>query len=67
LFWPLGAASPGGRNWSGKITIKVESTDPGPVRALPIAETPDYLTGILAIYAGTAIVTGEWLAIIGLP
>ena len=53
-----------GRNWSGKITIKIDHQliRSGPYRLL---RHPIY-TGILAIYTGTTIVTGEWLAIIGL-
>jgi len=64
LFLAIWARRHLGRNWSGKITIKVEHQliRSGPYRLL---RHPIY-TGILAIYAGTAIVTGEWLAIIGL-
>jgi hypothetical protein len=53
-----------GRNWSGEITIKVELQliRSGPYKLL---RHPIY-TGLLAIYAGTVLVTGEWLAIIGL-
>jgi protein-S-isoprenylcysteine O-methyltransferase Ste14 len=53
-----------GRNWSGEISIKVEHQliRSGPYRRL---RHPIY-TGILTIYAGTAIVTGTWLAILGL-
>ncbi len=53
-----------GRNWSGEITIKVdhELIRSGPYSLL---RHPIY-TGILAMYAGTALVTGEWLALIGL-
>jgi protein-S-isoprenylcysteine O-methyltransferase Ste14 len=52
-----------GRNWSGKITIKVEHQliRTGPYRLL---RHPIY-TGILTIYAGTAVVTGTRLAIVG--
>jgi protein-S-isoprenylcysteine O-methyltransferase Ste14 len=53
-----------GRNWSGEITIKVDHQliRSGPYRLM---RHPIY-TGLLAMYAGTALVTGEWLAIIGL-
>lgn len=52
-----------GRNWSGEITIKVEHQliRSGPYKLL---RHPIY-TGLLAMYAGTALVSGEWLAIIG--
>lgn len=53
-----------GRNWSGAIAIKVEHRliRSGPYRVL---RHPIY-TGILTMYAGTTLVTGEWLAVIGL-
>jgi len=53
-----------GRNWSGEITIKVEHQliRSGPYRLL---RHPIY-TGILVMYAGTAVVTGTWLALLGL-
>jgi len=53
-----------GRNWSGRITIKVghELVTSGPYR---IIRHPIY-TGILGLYAGTAIVIGEWHAAVGL-
>jgi len=53
-----------GQNWSGEISIKVdhELIRSGPYRLL---RHPIY-TGLLAMYAGTALVTGEWLAAIGL-
>lgn len=53
-----------GRNWSGEITIKVDHQliRSGPYRLL---RHPIY-TGILAMYVGGAVVTGEWLAITGL-
>jgi protein-S-isoprenylcysteine O-methyltransferase Ste14 len=53
-----------GRNWSGEITIKVEHQliRSGPYRLL---RHPIY-TGILTMFAGTAVVTGTWLAILGL-
>jgi protein-S-isoprenylcysteine O-methyltransferase Ste14 len=52
-----------GRNWSGEIAIKVEHQliRSGPYRVL---RHPIY-TGLLAMYVGPAIVTGEWLAVIG--
>ena len=53
-----------GRNWSGEITIKTEHEliQSGPYKLL---RHPIY-TGLLAMYAGTTLVTGEWLAIIGM-
>jgi protein-S-isoprenylcysteine O-methyltransferase Ste14 len=53
-----------GRYWSGEITIKIdhELIRSGPYRLL---RHPIY-TGLLTLYAGTAIVTGEWLAFVGL-
>ena len=53
-----------GRNWSGKITIKVDHqlVRSGPYRTL---RHPIY-TGLLAMYAGVLLVTGERLAVIGL-
>jgi protein-S-isoprenylcysteine O-methyltransferase Ste14 len=52
-----------GRNWSGAIAIKVEHqlVRTGPYRLL---RHPIY-TGLLAMYLGLAMVTGEWLALIG--
>jgi protein-S-isoprenylcysteine O-methyltransferase Ste14 len=52
-----------GRNWSGAIQIKV---DPQLVRSGPyrLVRHPIY-TGLLAMYAGPAIVTGEWHALVG--
>lgn len=52
-----------GRYWSGEISIKVEHQliRSGTYRLL---HHPIY-TGILAMYAGVALVTGEWLAILG--
>jgi protein-S-isoprenylcysteine O-methyltransferase Ste14 len=52
-----------GRNWSGEIAIKVEHQliRSGPYRRL---RHPIY-TGLLAMYAGSALVTGEWLAVAG--
>ena len=53
-----------GANWSGRITIKVDHRliRSGPYRRL---RHPIY-TGILTMYAGTAVVTGTWLAAAGL-
>jgi protein-S-isoprenylcysteine O-methyltransferase Ste14 len=53
-----------GRNWSGRIAIQVEHRliRSGPYRRV---RHPIY-TGILAMYLGTAIVSGRWLALIGL-
>jgi protein-S-isoprenylcysteine O-methyltransferase Ste14 len=64
LFLAIWARRQLGRNWSGEITIKVDHQliRSGPYRLL---RHPIY-TGLLAMYAGTALVTGERLAIIGL-
>lgn len=53
-----------GRNWSGRITLKVEHelVRSGPYR---VVRHPIY-TGLLAMYAGAAIVSGELHALIGL-
>jgi protein-S-isoprenylcysteine O-methyltransferase Ste14 len=53
-----------GRNWSGEISIKVEHEliRSGPYKWL---RHPIY-TGILAMYLGTGVATGEWLAIVGI-
>jgi protein-S-isoprenylcysteine O-methyltransferase Ste14 len=53
-----------GRNWSGEITIKEDHAliRTGPYRWL---RHPIY-TGLLAMYMGVAVVTGERLAILGL-
>ena len=53
-----------GRYWSGEITIKVEHEliRTGPYKRL---RHPIY-TGILTMYVGTAVVTGTWLALVGL-
>jgi protein-S-isoprenylcysteine O-methyltransferase Ste14 len=53
-----------GRHWSGRIAINVDHQliRTGPYRWL---RHPIY-TGLLAMYVGTAIVTGERLALIGL-
>ena len=52
-----------GRNWSGAIAIKVEHRL---IRSGPygLLRHPIY-TGLLAMYIGLALVTGEWLALIG--
>jgi protein-S-isoprenylcysteine O-methyltransferase Ste14 len=52
-----------GRNWSGRITIKVdhELVQSGPYR---FVRHPIY-TALLGMYAGTAIVSGEWHAMLG--
>ena len=64
LFLAIWARRHLGRNWSGEITIKVdhELIRSGPYRRL---RHPIY-TGLMAMYAGTAVVTGGWLAIVGL-
>ena len=64
LFLAIWARRHLGRNWSGEITIKVEHEliRSGPYKLL---RHPIY-TGLLAMYFGTALVTGEWLALIGL-
>ena len=64
LFLAIWARRHLGRNWSGEITIKVEHEliRSGPYRLL---RHPIY-TGLLTMYAGTALVTGEWLGIVGL-
>ncbi|MGO9240198.1 MAG: methyltransferase family protein [Bryobacteraceae bacterium] len=53
-----------GRNWSGNITIKV---DHRLIRSGPYGRLrhPIY-TGILTMYLGTAIVSGNYLALLGL-
>ncbi|HYL77480.1 MAG TPA: isoprenylcysteine carboxylmethyltransferase family protein [Bryobacteraceae bacterium] len=63
LFLAIWARRHLGRNWSGEITIKVEHQliRSGPYRLL---RHPIY-TGLLAMYAGPAIVTGEWHALLG--
>lgn len=54
-----------GSNWSGEISIKVEQQwiRSGPYRRL---RHPIY-TGLIAMYVGTAVVTGAWLAVVGGP
>jgi len=63
LFLAIWARRHLGRHWSGEITIKVEHQliRSGPYRLL---RHPIY-TGLLTMYAGVALVTGEWLAVIG--
>ncbi len=53
-----------GRNWSGRITLKVEHEliRSGPYR---VVRHPIY-TGLLGMYAGAAIVSGQLHALIGL-
>lgn len=53
-----------GRNWSGEITIKQDHQliQTGPYRHL---RHPIY-TGLLTMYAGMTLATGEWLGVIGL-
>jgi protein-S-isoprenylcysteine O-methyltransferase Ste14 len=64
LFLAIWARRHLGRNWSGKITIKVEHEliRSGPYRRL---RHPIY-TGFLTMYLGLALLTGEWLAVTGL-
>jgi protein-S-isoprenylcysteine O-methyltransferase Ste14 len=64
LFLTIWARRDLGRNWSGKISIKVdhELVRSGAYRIL---RHPIY-TGLLAMYIGAAIVTGERLALVGL-
>jgi protein-S-isoprenylcysteine O-methyltransferase Ste14 len=63
LFVAIWARRHLGRNWSGEITIKVEHEliRSGPYK---LVRHPIY-TGILIMYVGTAIVTGTWLALVG--
>jgi protein-S-isoprenylcysteine O-methyltransferase Ste14 len=53
-----------GRNWSGEITIKQghELVRTGPYRHL---RHPIY-TGLLTMYLGFTVATGEWLGVVGL-
>jgi protein-S-isoprenylcysteine O-methyltransferase Ste14 len=64
LFLAIWARRHLGRNWSGEISIKVahQLIRSGPYRRL---RHPIY-TGLLAMYLGVVLVTGEWLAVIGL-
>jgi protein-S-isoprenylcysteine O-methyltransferase Ste14 len=52
-----------GRNWSGRVTIKVdhELVRSGPYR---FVRHPIY-TALLGMYAGTTLVSGEWHALVG--
>lgn len=63
LFLAIWARRHLGRNWSGEITIKVEHEliRSGPYRLL---RHPIY-TGLLMMYVGAALVTGEGLAVLG--
>jgi len=63
LFIAIWARRHLGRNWSGAVSIKVEHQliRSGPYRWL---RHPIY-TGLLAMYIGPALLTGEWLALIG--
>jgi protein-S-isoprenylcysteine O-methyltransferase Ste14 len=53
-----------GRNWSGEITIKQDHQliQTGPYRHL---RHPIY-TGLLTMYVGLTLATGEWLGLVGL-
>ncbi|HSY90705.1 MAG TPA: isoprenylcysteine carboxylmethyltransferase family protein [Candidatus Binatus sp.] len=64
LFLAIWARRALGRNWSGEISIKVEHQliRTGPYKRL---RHPIY-TGLLTMYVGTAIVSGTWLAVLGL-
>jgi protein-S-isoprenylcysteine O-methyltransferase Ste14 len=63
LFLAVWARNNLGRNWSGEISIKAEHEliRSGPYKLL---RHPIY-TGLLAMYVGAAVATGEWLAILG--
>jgi protein-S-isoprenylcysteine O-methyltransferase Ste14 len=63
LFLAILARRHLGRYWSGEITIKVDHRliRSGPYRTL---RHPIY-AGLLTMYAGTALVTGTWLALAG--
>jgi protein-S-isoprenylcysteine O-methyltransferase Ste14 len=63
LFLAILARRHLGRNWSGEISIKVDHRliRSGPYKML---RHPIY-TGLLTMYAGTALVTGTWLALAG--
>ena len=63
LFLAIWARRALGRNWSGEISIKVEHEliRSGPYQWL---RHPIY-TGVLAMYMGGALITGEWLAVVG--
>jgi protein-S-isoprenylcysteine O-methyltransferase Ste14 len=63
LFLAIWARRALGHNWSGEISIMVEHQliRSGPYQRL---RHPIY-TGLLMMYVGTAVVTGTWLAIVG--
>lgn len=63
LFLAVWARRALGRNWSGEISIKVDHQliRSGPYQGL---RHPIY-TGLLAMYVGGALITGEGLAIVG--
>ncbi|HWC98738.1 MAG TPA: isoprenylcysteine carboxylmethyltransferase family protein [Candidatus Sulfopaludibacter sp.] len=63
LFLAIWARRHLGRNWSGEISIREDHQliRTGPYRTL---RHPIY-TGLLAMYAGATLVTGEWLAVAG--
>jgi protein-S-isoprenylcysteine O-methyltransferase Ste14 len=63
LFLAILARRHLGRYWSGEITIKVDHQliRTGPYQKL---RHPIY-AGLLTMYAGTALVTGTWLALAG--
>ena len=63
LFLAIWARRALGRNWSGEISIKFEHEliRSGPYQWL---RHPIY-TGLLAMYVGGALITGEWLAVVG--
>jgi protein-S-isoprenylcysteine O-methyltransferase Ste14 len=63
LFLAIWARRALGRNWSGEISIKFEHEliQSGPYQWL---RHPIY-TGLLAMYVGGALITGEWLAVVG--
>jgi protein-S-isoprenylcysteine O-methyltransferase Ste14 len=64
VFLALWARVHLGRNWSGRITVKIEHEliRSGPYRFL---RHPIY-TGLLAMYVGPTLVTGEWLGVAGI-
>jgi len=63
LFLTIWARRHLGQNWSGRISVMAEHEliRSGPYRRL---RHPIY-TGLLAMYVGVALVTGEWLAVVG--
>ena len=64
IFFAVWARRHLGRNWSGEITIKVDHSlvRSGPYR---IVRHPIY-TAVLGMYAGSALVSGELHALLGL-